>query len=142
MTHWHLAFAMALIGYVFTSKAWLLKMKSLSPETGAVVKQLLVIATALALTKLDGRVTIGHGETLGVVLVYTAFVIIFNYQSAWLVDAGAPEVGEHSVDGAVYHRSREVLEPERARLFTFVLVPFVLVAIGTKVLHGRQVNLA
>lgn len=144
MADLRLAFAIALIGFVFTSKAWLEKMNKLSPEVGLLAKQLALAGTALILAHLYGSITVTHTLALGVILVYTAFTLIFNYQSEWLVDANVPEVEKQSVDGAIYNRARHTLglEPERARLFTFVLVPFVLVALGTSILHRRVVNLA
>jgi|688.fasta_scaffold749308_2 hypothetical protein len=144
MADLRLAFAIALVGFIFTSKMWLEKMNTLSPEVGLLAKQLALVGTALILAHLYGSITVTHRLALGVVLVYVAFTLIFNYQSEWLEDAQVPQVERQSIDGAIYNRAKHVLglEPERARLFTFVLVPFVLVAIGTSILHRRVVNLA
>lgn len=83
-------------------------------------------------------------QALGVLLVYVAFNIIFNYQSGWISDAGASNVERQTPDGAVYHRARTNLNlnPDLARLVTFVIVPFAMVLGGSKLLrNGQNLNL-
>ena len=85
-----------------------------------------------------------HRQVIGVLLLYVAFVMIFNYQSDWIQDANAEDVGDQTIDGAVYHRSREVLKlsPEVSRVLTFVVVPFLLVLVGSRfVHHGQKLNI-
>jgi hypothetical protein len=69
--------------------------------------------------------------------------MIFNYQSGWIRDANAENVEEQTIDGAVYHRARESfkLSPEVSRIVTFVIVPFLLVLGGSKLLrNGQKLN--
>ena len=81
---------------------------------------------------------------LGIFLVYMAFMIIFNYQSKWVEEAGSSNVQDQTPDGVLYLRSRTNLNlnPEVARIVTFVLVPFVLAFIGSRLLRrGQKLNL-
>ena len=144
MRHLKLAAAFGLIGFVFTSRPWLQWLNKLSPEMGFIVKSVIIFVLAIILQGLDVIVKIDHRQTLGIILVYTAFVIIFNYQSKWIEDAESPNVELQTADGIVYHRSRKLLnlDPETARLFTFVLVPFIMVIIGSAFIRkGQNVNL-
>ena len=144
MRHLKLAAAFGLIGFVFTSRPWLQWLNKLSPEMGFIVKSVIIFVLAIILQGLDVIVKIDHRQTLGIILVYTAFMIIFNYQSKWIEDAESPNVELQTADGIVYHRSRKLLnlDPETARLFTFVLVPFIMVIIGSAFIRkGQNVNL-
>ena len=81
-----------------------------------------------------------HTKAAGVFLIYVAFMMIFNYQSDWIEESGSENVGDQTADGAVYHRTREALNlsPELARLVTFVLVPFLLVFAGSRLVRNGQ----
>jgi hypothetical protein len=81
---------------------------------------------------------------LGIFLVYLAFMIVFNYQSKWIEESESDHVQDQTPDGALYVRARTNLNlnPDLARLLTFVLVPFVLVFAGSKLLRrGQKLNL-
>lgn len=140
MRHIKLAAFMALIGLVFTSRSWLNFLNKLSPEVGLFLKSAAVLAVIYAMHFIDGTITTPHTQTLGVFLIYTAFLIVFNYQSGWIEESGSANVEDQAVDGAVYHRARETLNlgPELSRLVTFVLVPFVLVLAGSRLMKNGQ----
>jgi uncharacterized membrane protein YoaK (UPF0700 family) len=127
MLHLRLAASMAALGFVFTSRPWLRWLSTLSPEIGLFVKHLLILVSIVLLSSLDPSIKfVHHRQVIGVLLIYVSFVMIFNYQSDWVQDANAEDVGDQTLDGAVYHRSREVLKlsPEVSRLLTFVVVLF------------------
>jgi len=140
MRHIKLAAFMALVGLVFTSRSWLNFLNKLSPEVGLVLKSAVVLTVIYAMHFIDGTITTPHTQTLGVFLIYTAFLIVFNYQSKWIEESGSANVGDQTVDGAVYHRARTTLNfsPESARILTFVVAPFVLVLGASRLLRNGQ----
>ena len=139
--HLKLALAIAFIGFVFTSRQWLQVLQKLSPETGMIAKQLSILVAIFILAWADPTLRFKrHHQAIGVLLVYVAFNIIFNYQSEWISDVGASNVERQTPDGAVYHRSRTNLNlnPELARLVTFVIVPFAMVLGGSRLIRNGQ----
>jgi hypothetical protein len=141
MMHQHvrLASAIAAAGFIFTSRPWLRWLNTLSPEMGLLVKNVIIFLIVYGLhVFVDGGVRPPHVQALGLLLIYTAFTLVFNYQSRWIDEAGTPEVEKQTPDGATYERARTMLgmSPDTARLFTFVLVPFVLVFVGTRLQRG------
>lgn len=131
---------MALMGLVFTSRSWLNFLHKLSPEVGLLLKSAVVLMVIYAMHFIDGLVTTPHKQVLGLFLIYTAFLMIFNYQSDWIEESGSENVGDQTVDGALYHRARTTmnLSPEYARVLTFVVAPFVLVLGASRLLRNGQ----
>jgi hypothetical protein len=90
----------------------------------------------------DGLIGQPHQQALGFLLVYVSFSMIFNYQSEWITDSGAENVERQTPDGAVYHRVRNLgLNPDAARIVTFVIVPFVLFLVGSQFIKRGKLNL-
>jgi len=145
MLHIRLAAVIALLGFVFTSRPWLQWLNTLGPEVGLFIKHVTILLSIFLLSNVDPRIKfVHHGQAVGVLLMYMAFVMIFNYQSDWIQDIKADNVGDQTIDGAIYHRSRETLKlsPEMSRLLTFVVIPFVLVLAGSKLVNSkRNVNI-
>jgi len=145
MLHLRLAATIGLLGFVFTSRQWLQWLHTLGPEMGLFIKHVTILLSIFLLSIVDPRIKfVHHGQAFGVLFLYMAFVMIFNYQSDWIQDIDSDNVGDQSVDGAVYRRSREILKlnPEMSRLLTFVVIPFLLVLMGSKLIHrNRQVNI-
>jgi hypothetical protein len=143
--HLKLALAFAIAGYIFTSKIWLRWLHSLGPEQGLVVKWVAILGSIILIDMVDPTLKLEHKtQALGVVMVLAAFNIIFNYQSEWIGESGSGNVQVQTPDGALYHRARENLglKPDVARLVTFVLVPFVLVLGGSKLVrNGTKLNI-
>lgn len=134
-----LAAAIATAGFIFTSRPWLRWLNTLSPEVGLLVKNVIIFLIVYGLhVFVDGGVRPPHVQALGLLLVYTGFMTVFNYQSRWIEEASAPEVEKQTSDGAMYEHARTTLgmSPDAARLFTFVLVPFVLVFFGSHMKRG------
>lgn len=145
MIHLRLAAAMALVGLIFTSRPWLTFLKKFGPETGLLVKYVSIVLAIFILKISDPSLKVGTlHQALGAVLIAIAFLMIFNYQSEWVEEAGAEKVEIQTPDGAVYHRARNTLglTPGAARLVTFVLIPFLLVLFGSKFIrNGQKINL-
>jgi hypothetical protein len=145
MMHLRLAFAFAVAGFVFTSKLWLQWLHSLSPEQGLIVKWFAILGTIFFLDVADPTLKLEHKtQAIGALLVLVAFNIIFNYQSEWIDDSGAGNVQVQTPDGALYHRARSNLGlgPEVARILVFVLVPFILVFFGSRLVrNGTKLNI-
>ena len=140
MTHLKLASLIAMAGLIFTSRTWLNFLHKFEPETGLLIKNAVVLFVIFMMHFIDPSVSVPHVKAAGAFLIYLAFMMIFNYQSDWIEESGSGNVGDQTVDGAVYHRSREVLnlKPEFARLVTFVLVPFALVFAGSRLVKNGQ----
>jgi hypothetical protein len=141
MMHIRLAATIAALGFVFTSRPWLQWLHTLDPEMGLLVKHIVILTAIYLVGLIDPYIKfVHHRQVIGALLVYVSFVMIFNYQSDWIQDANADNVGDQTLDGAVYNRSREVfkLSPEISRLVTFVVVPFLLVLGGSRLLHHGQ----
>jgi hypothetical protein len=145
MIHWKLAAAFALAGYIFTSKSWLRWLHSLGPEQGLAVKWVAILGCIILIDMVDPTLKLEHKtQALGAVMILASFNIIFNYQSKWIDESGSGNVQIQTPDGAIYHRSRTNLNlnPEMARLVTFVLVPFALVLGGSKLVrNGTKLNI-
>jgi hypothetical protein len=142
--HIRLAAAFALVGFIFTSKLWLRWLHGLGPEHGLVVKWVAILGAILLLDWADPTLKLEHRtQALGVVMVLAAFNMIFNYQSEWIDESGSGNVQIQTPDGALYRRARTILglNPDMARLFVFVLVPFVLVFFGSRLVrNGSKIN--
>ena len=141
MIHVKLAGALALVGLVFTSRPWLQFLHTFTPEVGLLIKNALILGVILLLDWIDPSIEFKHGaQALGVLFVYLAFTIIFNYQSDWIRESGSENVGDQTIDGAIYHRARVSigLQPDVARLLTFVVIPFVLALLGSKFIKNGQ----
>jgi len=140
MTHLKLALVFAVAGLIFTSRPWLNFLNKLEPEKGLLVKNVVVLAVIFMLHVIDPNIALPHLKAAGVFLIYIAFMIIFNYQSDWIEESGSEDVGDQTVDGAVYHRARETLHlsPDVARLVTFVLVPGLLAFAGSRLMRNGQ----
>ena len=142
MLHIRLAAVIALLGFVFTSRPWLQWLHTLGPETGLFIKHITILMSIFVLSRIDPRIKfVHHGQAVGVLLLYVAFVMIFNYQSDWIQDAKADNVSDQTIDGAIYNRSREILKlsPEMSRLVTFVVIPFVLVLVGSRLVNSKRI---
>lgn len=128
-----LALAIATVGFIFTSRPWLRWLNTLSPEVGLLVKNIIIFSVVYGIHVFVGGVEKPHVQALGILLIYMSLNIVFNYQSRWIEEAGTPEVEKQTPDGATYERMRETLgmSPDTARIFTFVVVPFILVFIGS-----------
>lgn len=144
MIHLKLALAFAAVGLVFTSRPWLRWLHSLSPEQGLAVKWMGILGAIFIIDTADPTLKLEHKtQALGVVMVLAAFNMIFNYQSEWIDESGSENVQVQTPDGALYRRARTDLglNPEMARLLVFVVIPFILVFFGSRLVRsGSKLN--
>lgn len=141
LLHIRLAASFAVLGFIFTSKPWLKQLDKYSPEVGLIIKHFVILLSIYILAWCDPYIKFVHPhQAIGVLLIYISFVMIFNYQSGWIKDANATNVEEQTLDGVVYHRSKQLLnnEPHMARIFSFVIIPFMLVVFGSQLVHHKQ----
>jgi hypothetical protein len=82
--HVKLAGAVAVAGLIFTSRTWLQWINTLGPETGLIVKNVIIFFVIYILHFVDGLVGPPRRQALGFLLMFIAFDIIFNYQSGWI----------------------------------------------------------
>jgi len=145
MYHFRLALTFAVMGLIFTSRTWLQWLNTFSPEAGLAIKHAAILLAIIILNYSDNSIKIEYKTgALGIFLVYMAFMIIFNYQSKWVEESGSSNVQDQTPDGVIYLRARTNLNlnPDLARIVTFVLVPAVLVFAGSKLLRrGQKLNL-
>ena len=129
-----LALSVAFVGFVFTSQTWLNFLGTLGPEVGLVVKGAAILLSVLFIDKIDPSIHLIHQQyrPIDIILVYGALALIFGYSSKWVKDSGSHHVTEQTVDGAVYDRVQKEtkLDPQKTRLVTFVLLPFMMVLLG------------
>jgi hypothetical protein len=145
MIHLRLAVAFAIMGYIFTNRTWLLWLNTLAPEIAILVKHFVIFCLIFLLDYIDPSIKLQYQrQALGALFIYMAFVIIFDYQSEWIKEVGASNVGDHqTIDGVLYHRSREILnlDPELARILVFTVAPFTLVFLGSQLVRtGQKIN--
>lgn len=140
MMNLKLASVMAVIGLIFTSRPWLNWLGTLSPEAGLFLKYTLILFIILSLHVMDPTVDKPRRQALGVFAIYVAFMLIFNYQSDWIEESGSSGVEVQSPDGVVYHRARTTfgMKPETARIVSFVILPSLLVLVGSKLVKNGQ----
>lgn len=132
------------MGFLFTSRTWLNTLHKLGPEAGMILKNAIIFGLIITLHSIDNEVARPRSQALGIFLIYIAFIMIFNYQSDWIDESGSENVSRQTVDGAVYNRARTILNlnPDSSRILTFVIVPFILVLFGSRLIRNRKlVNL-
>jgi len=141
--HVKLAAAIALAGFVFTSRPWLQWLNKMGPEAGLIIKNIVIFTLIYILNVIDDVVGPPRRQALGYLLIFVSFNIIFNYQSGWIEEARVENVERQTPDGAIYHRVRGAgLGPDAARIVTFVVAPFLLFMAGSFVLkRGAKLNL-
>jgi hypothetical protein len=142
----------ALMGYLFSSRRFILFLNELNPLQGLLFYyiQLFVV---LELLQYFGLVIGGIRmtslvQTLGELLIVFAFFILVNQESSWVAHVVGKQEGDYPVvytqaeDGAVYYlwNTYVTKNPEVARILTFVVTPVILVSLGLYLTGGVQVR--
>lgn len=137
---------LALMGFVFSTRTFIKGYNKLSPYGGLAVYYLILFLTVWALQTL-GLVVAGQPFTdlrhnIGTILVVFAFFITIDWESCWVnqvTKGNCSEVSQvyfMSEDGAVYDLwSKVVKSPEKVRILTYVVTPFILSLIGVFLLQ-------
>lgn len=138
-----LAFAFAVIGFIFSSRSTIMFLNGLSPMQGLIVYYIILYVSLYMLSRLD-LVVFGFKikdpmQTIGLLMITFAFFICVNWENPYvqLVTKGNVEnvspVFFQAEDGAVWFVWQSVfpwLDIETLRLLTFVVTPFALALIG------------
>ena len=149
------AVAFAILGYLFSSRQFILFLNRLNPFQGLVFYYLQLFVT-LEVLQYFGLVIGGvkmqsFTQTIGELMIVFAFFILVDQESAWVAyvigeDEGKkkdyPVVYTQAEDGAVYYlwSTYVTKNPDTARMLTFVITPVVLVAIGLYLTGGAKVR--
>jgi hypothetical protein len=147
-----LAAIIALMGFAFTSRPFLLWLNDLTPLEGLVVYYALLYTVAFILSKL-GLVVFGEKvenplQVFGVILVTFAFFIVVDWESAYISYAvngpsNVPNIYLQAEDGAIFWIWQQILPTatmQTLRLLTYVLTPFLLAVTGL-ILISEEIEL-
>lgn len=146
------AAAFALMGYLFSSRKFILFLNAQNPFQGLLFYYLQLFVT-LEILQYFGLVIGGIrmtslAQTIGELLIVFAFFIIVDQESEWVAYVVGQQEGDYPVvytqaeDGAVYYlwNTYVTKNPEVARILTFVVTPAILVSLGLYLTGGVQVR--
>ena len=138
-----LAIIFAIMGFLLTTKSWLLFLNGLSPIQGLIVYYVIMYSSLFILSQLGliiWKFNIKSPlQVLGATMIVFAFFIVVDWESQYVqyitnADmSGASAVFYQSEDGATFYLWNTVLgisNIDVARLLTYVFTPFVLVLTG------------
>jgi hypothetical protein len=145
-----LAIVMAIMGFVFSTRQWILWMNTLTPFAGLVVYYIILYGAIYVLSKL-GLTVFGIKiddklETLGLLMISFAFFIVVDWESAYIQYVtngslvGQSVVYLQSEDGAIWFLWSQLLPTLGAevwRYLTYVLTPFALTLGGSLLVSGK-----
>jgi len=138
-----LAVAIALMGFLLTSRQWILWLNSLTVVGGFLVYYALLYAALYTLEKM-GLVVFGFKiekleQTVGLLLISFAFFAIVNWENPYVQYvtmgsfSGASPVFYQTEDGILWQFTAQLIPTasvEAQRLFAFVLMPFLITLAG------------
>lgn len=143
------ALAIALLGFVFSMREWILFLDGQSPFMGFLIYYGIIYVSLLILSKV-GFVLMGHHvkewhQALGVMLIMIAFFTVFNWESQYV-----NIVAHGSLDNIspIYFQSEDGMtwafweglgfaNTEILRLLTFVISPFIEALCGGMLLMHK-----
>jgi hypothetical protein len=138
-----LAISIAIMGFVLSSREWILFLNSLDPLQGLLVYYVILYSSLTVLSYLGlviFNVKIKNPiQTFGLILITFAFFITVDWESPYiqLITKGnvenASTIFYQSEDGATWYFWSNIVgikNIETLRLLTFVLTPFLLCLIG------------
>jgi hypothetical protein len=144
-----LAVALAVMGFVFSTREYLLFLDSLSPFEGLIIYYVVLYISLYALSKL-GLVIFGFKvqslvQTAGLLMVTFSFFLVVDWTSGWVgIVTGKPNISNvflQDEDGAVWWLWSQVISnAELCRFATFVFTPFAL-ALSGGLLVSKKVKL-
>jgi len=146
-----LAVVLAVFGFLFSTKEFLLFLNSLNPLVGLVVYYCILFCVMFVFSKFGFTVMNikiqNILQIIGAMMITFAFFIIVDNESAYVqfVTTGSVEGSQNiylqSEDGATWYFWYNILgivNIELARLLTFVFTPFVLAIVGGLLVTKRQ----
>jgi hypothetical protein len=140
-----LACAIALMGFVFSSRWWILGLSSMTPIQGLVMYYIILYTSLYILSRAgliiyDIRIE-NVVQVFGLLLITFSFFITVDWESQWVqyitngnIEQASP-VFYQSEDGAIMYLWSRVVpmvpqNMELLRILTYVVTPFILVVIG------------
>lgn len=144
---WQLPLAFGILGFLFSSRKWILFMNNLNPLTGMVVYYIILTVT-LILLEYFGLIIAGIkfesiNQTLGTILIIFSFFILVNWESCYInvVTKGNCDMSNvylQSEDGAVYYLWSKLTDNiNLLRILTYIVTPVVLSFIGQNMITGK-----
>lgn len=140
----------ALLGFLFTTRRWILFMDSLNPFYGLITYYTIITITVLLLEyyglvisdiKYDS-----FYQTIGTLMIIFSFFILVNWASCYIntVTKGKCDKKDmsnvylQSEDGATYYLwSRLTDNANLCRILTYCVTPFALTFIGQNMIIGK-----
>lgn len=141
---------LGVIGWVFSSKTWLMFLNNLDPPVGLAVYYLIIFVTLLFLQHIGLVIadlpfnSLNHA--IGTILIIFSFFVVFDWTSYYVTQVTQ---GEHaappsrvylqSEDGAVYYvwNTLAGLPIQQARFMTYVVTPITLSILGLILIKGN-----
>lgn len=133
-----------LLGLIFTSRQWILKLNSYTPFVNFIIYYAIIFIVLFALTKMKiiiHNFTIDKPiQTFGMLLILFSFFAIFNWENGYVAQVTDTQVSPvflGSEDGVLYYAWTEklgVTDPDTARIYAFVISPMILTLLGVYLL--------
>ena len=147
------ALVFAFLGYVFSSRKFILFLNSLTPTQGLIFYYFQLFVTLEVLQYLGlvvGGIKIASTiQTFGELLVIFAFFILVDQESRWIQvvvgeetkqEQRCPQLYLQSEDGATFEFWSHWFSPDTARVLTFIVTPAILVAVGTYLMGFKRIQ--
>lgn len=147
------ALVFAFLGYLFSSRKFILFLNRLTPTQGLIFYYFQLFVTLEVLQYLGlvvGGIKIASTmQTFGELLVIFAFFILVDQESRWIQvvvgedtkqEQRCPQLYLQSEDGATFEFWSNWFSPDTARIFTFIVTPAILVALGTYMMGFKRIQ--
>ena len=164
MNKYYLSIVFGILGFIFSTKKWLLFLNKLNSLEGCIVYYIAIylalyflqyVGLVIADVKIDLQ-----KETFGLLLIIFSFFVLFEWESGWIfhVTSENKNIEEEQVqnckditriymqseDGLLYYLWNEIFKfnPEESRILTYIVSPFLLSALGLYLIENKPVNLS
>lgn len=145
-----LALSIGVMGFVFSTRAWLMFLAGLNPLEGFIVYYILLYSTLFVLSKM-GLVVFGLRiksvtQTFGLLLLAFAFFATINFESAYVQivtmgpDMLASPLYAQCEDGLLWWLWHDIIgiqDPETARIIALSVSPFFIALLGLAFTSGK-----
>jgi len=145
-----LAVAIAIMGFVLTSRQWILWLNTLTIVGGFLVYYALLYGALYVLEKM-GLVVFGFKikdpkQTVGLLLISFSFFAICNWENPYVQYvttgsfSGASNVFYQTEDGLLWEATTHLLPTlsvEVQRIFAFVVMPFLIALLGVTLVSKK-----
>jgi hypothetical protein len=147
-TKLYLPIVLALLGFLLTTRTFIFWLDKKSPFVGLLVYYTILLVTLFVMSYL-GLVVAGiefknFRQLIGSLMIIFAFFIVVDWESCYInhVTRGhckdVSNIYLSAEDGATYYLwSKFVNNPEKLRILTYVVTPFVLSLVGSFLIVGK-----